>query len=79
MEVQRHASTAASHSRSGLRSPALARPMMAVARASRGGSSKPRLRKAWQAVSKAIPIRRVVSGSNLWPPRYCLIGIVWKI
>jgi len=44
-----------------------------------GGSFTPWLRKAWQAVSKAIPIRRVVSGSNLWLPRYCLIGIARKI
>ena len=30
------------------------------------------------AVSNAMPKRRVVSGSNLSPSRYCLIGILSK-
>ena len=71
-----HASTARSHSRSGSRSPALAKPMMALAIASRGGSTTPQLWRAWMANSNAMPKRRVVSGSNLSPSRYCLIGIV---
>jgi hypothetical protein len=70
-----HASTARSHSRSGSRSPALAKPMMALAIASRGGSITPQLWRAWMANSNAMPKRRVVSGSNLSPSRYCLIGI----
>jgi len=70
-----HASKARSHSRSGSRSPALAKPMIALAIASRGGSTTPRLRRAWMAVSKTMPRRHVVSGSNLSPSRYCLIGM----
>ena len=46
-----HASTARSHSRSGSRSPALAKPMMALAIASRGGSITPQLWRAWMASS----------------------------
>jgi hypothetical protein len=56
--------SAPSHRRSGSRSPPLARSMMALAIASRGGSSSPQLRRAWMAVSKARPMRRVVSASN---------------
>src|SRR3954462_10417033 len=52
--------------------------MMAPAIASRGGSSTPQLCKAWMANSNAMPKRRVVSGSNLSPSKYCLIGIVEK-
>ena len=74
-----HASTARSHSRSGSRSPALAKPMMALAIVSRGGSYTPQLWRAWMANSNAIPKRRVVSGSNLSPSRYCRIGIVSKL
>ena len=68
-------SNARSHSRSGSRSPAFAKPMMALATASRGGSTTPQLWRAWMAVSNAMPKRRVVSGSNLSPSRYCLSGI----
>ena len=70
-----HASKARSHSRSGSRSPPFSKPMMARAIASRGGSTTPRLRRAWMAVSNTMPRRRVVSGSNLSPSRYCLIGM----
>ena len=70
-----HASKARSHSRSGSRSPAFAKPMMALAIASRGGSTTPQLWRAWMAISNAMPMRRMVSGSNLSPSRYCLIGI----
>ena len=62
-----HASTARSHSRSGSRSPALAKPMMALAIASRGGSTTPQLCRAWMANSNEMPKRRVVSRSNLSP------------
>src|SRR3954454_10877123 len=48
-----HASTARSHSRSGSRSPALAKPMIALAIASRGGSTTPQLCRAWMANSNA--------------------------
>ena len=47
--IEEHASTARSHNRSGSRSPALAKPMMALAIASRGGSTTPQLwRPGWQ-------------------------------
>ena len=62
-----YASTATSQSRSGSRSPAFAKLMMALAIASRGASSTPQLWRAWMANSNAIPKRRVVSGSNLSP------------
>jgi hypothetical protein len=40
------------------------------------GASMPQLCRAWTVNSNARPKRRVVSGSNLSPSRYCLIGIV---
>jgi hypothetical protein len=64
-----HASNARSQSRSGSRSPAFAKPMMALAIASRAGSTTPQLWRVWMAVSKAMPKRRRVSGSNLSPFR----------
>ena len=73
-----HASKARSQSRSGSRSPAFAKPMMALAIAARSGSFTPQLWRAWMAVSNARPKRRVVSGSNLSPSKYCLIGIASK-
>ena len=56
-----HASKARSHSRSGSRSPAFAKPMMAFAIVSRGGSITPQLWRAWMANSNAMPKRRVVT------------------
>ena len=63
--MMEHSSRARSQSRSGSRSPACAKSMMAFAIASRGGSTTPRQCKAWMAVSNAMPMRRVVSASNL--------------
>jgi hypothetical protein len=73
-----HVAKARSHSRSGSRSPAFAKPMMALAIVSRAGWSTPEQWRAWIAVSNAMPKRRVVSGSNRSPSRYCLIGIMSK-
>ena len=75
MTIKEHASKASSQRRSGSRSPALARSIMALAIASRGCSSTPRLRRDSIAISKATPRRRTVSASNLWPRKYCLIGM----
>jgi hypothetical protein len=62
----RNAFNAASHRRSGSRSPARACSMITLAAVSRGWPSSPSA--CWRAtiaLSKAMPMRRMVSGSNL--------------
>ena len=63
-----HASTARSHSRSGSRSPAFAKPMMALRDClARWVDHAPVIGRAWMAVSNAMPKRRVVSGIEPLP------------
>ena len=66
----RSACNAASQRRSGSFSPAFASSIIFWATASRVGLTGPSVRSsATRAISKAMPMRRVVSGSNLWPSR----------
>ena len=66
---------APSQSRSGLRSPAFASSMIFCAAAVRRGSSSRLCRSATRVISYAMPKRRTVSSSNLWPCKYCLIDM----
>ena len=64
-----------SHNCSGSRPPAFASSMIFRATASGGGSTPSVCRSATRAISKATPMRRVVSGSNLRPSKYAVIGM----
>jgi hypothetical protein len=67
---------APSHRRSGSRSPAFASSMIFRATASRIGSAWSGVaRSDPSAISKAMPIKRTVSPSKLWPSKNALIGI----
>ena len=60
---------AASHRRPGWRSPAFASSMIFLATASRVGLIPSVRSRTTRAISKAMPMRRTVSASNLWPSK----------
>ncbi len=61
--------SAASHKTSTLRSPDFASSMILAAIASSARWTRCGARRAARAISNAMPMRRVVSGSNIWPSK----------